>query len=217
VGSQSTFGKGAVQRFLNLDKAVSGYDEFKPLGDIKVTLQKFYRVNGGSTQLRGVTPDINLPDNHQFIASGEKDLEYPMEWSEINPVEYGQDIVKLSKLEEIKRNSEVRVKTSPQFAKVVSNALRIKEIRDKTVVPLQLDEYRALDLSREEESKEFKKAFGKIERLKPLNLAMDLQTIEIDSSKLGRNEAWMESMGKDIYLEETLLIMKDLMAINHKS
>ncbi len=217
VGSKSTFGKGTVQRFLDLDKAVSGYDEFKPLGDVKVTLQKFYRVNGGSTQLKGVIPDINLPDNQQFIDSGEKELEYPMEWTEIAPVEYGQHIVDLSNLDKIKAKSEARVKASPQFSKVMANALKIKEIRDETVVPLQLDQYRALDLAREEDSKEFKKSFGKIDKLKPQNLAYDLQSIQVDSSKVGRNDAWLETMGKDIYLEETLLIMKDLMTINHKS
>ena len=217
VGSRSTFGKGTVQRFLDLDKAISGYDEFKPLGDVKVTLQKFYRVNGGSTQLKGVIPDINLPDNQQFIDSGEKELEYPMEWTEIAPVEYGQQIVDLSSLNKIKSKSEARVKASPQFSKVMANALKIKTIREETIVPLQLDEYRALDLAREEESKEFKKSFGKIDKLKPEYVYVDLKYMQVDSAKVARNEAWFETMGKDIYLEETLHIMKDLMAINHKS
>lgn len=217
VGSHSTFGKGTVQRFFDLDKAVSGNDDFKPLGDVKITLQKFYRVNGGSTQLKGVTPDINLPDNQQFIDSGEREMEYPMEWSEIAPVPYSQDIVKLTKLDDIRKKSEARIKSSEQFTKVLANAQRIKEIREESVVPLQLDQYRALDIAREEESKEFKKSFGKIDKLKTQNLAIDLQSIQSDSSKVGRNEAWMESMGKDIYIEETLLIMKDLMTINHKS
>ena len=217
VGSRSTFGKGTVQRFLDLDKAISGYDEFKPLGDVKVTLQKFYRVNGGSTQLKGVIPDINLPDNQQFIDSGEKELEYPMEWTEIAPVEYGQQIVDLSSLNKIKSKSEARVKASPQFSKVMANALKIKTIREETIVPLQLDEYRALDLAREEESKEFKKSFGKIDKLKPEEVYLDLKSMQVDSAKVARNEAWFETMGKDIYLEETLHIMKDLMAINHKS
>lgn len=217
VGSQSTFGKGTVQRFFDLDKAVSGYNELKPLGDIKLTLQKFYRINGGSTQLKGVVPDINLPDNHQYIAAGEKELNYPMEWTEISPVEYKQDIVKLTSLETIKRKSENRIKASPQFEKVIANALRIKETRDESVVPLQLDEFRALDRDREQESEAFKKAFVPIKKLKPHNLAFDLPVIEADSSRIGRNQAWMELLGKDIYIEETLHIMKDLMAINHKS
>ncbi|HSF88464.1 MAG TPA: carboxy terminal-processing peptidase [Saprospiraceae bacterium] len=217
VGSRSTFGKGTVQRFFDLDKTISGFDEFKPLGDVKITLQKFYRVNGGSTQLKGVTPDINLPDNQQYIDSGEKEMEYPMEWSEIAPVQYGQDIVDLHKMDQLKAKSDARVKASPQFSKVITNALRIKDIRNESIVPLQLDEFRALDIAREEESKEFKKSFGKIEDLKTQNLAIDLQSIQVDSSKVGRNEAWLETMGKDIYLEETLLIMKDLMSFNHKS
>lgn len=217
VGSNSTFGKGTVQRFFDLDKVVTGNDDMKPLGDIKLTLQKFYRINGGSTQLKGVTPDINLPDNHQFITAGEKELNYPMEWTEINPVPYSQEIVKINVIEDLKRKSETRIKASPQFEKVIANAMRIKEIRDQTTIPLQLDEYRALDRSREEESEAYKKAFGPIEKLKPQNLALDLPSIESDSSKVGRNQAWMESLGKDIYIEETLHIMKDLMAVNHKS
>jgi carboxyl-terminal processing protease len=189
----------------------------KPLGEVKVTLQKFYRVNGGSTQLKGVIPDINLPDNQQYIASGEKELEYPMEWTEIAPVEYEQDIVKLNNLQILRERSESRIKASPQFSKVIANALRIKEVRDQSVVPLQLDKYRAEDIAREEESNEFKKAFGKIEELHIENLAVDLPVIQVDSSRIGRNQAWIEGMQKDIYLEETLHIMKDLMAINHKS
>jgi carboxyl-terminal processing protease len=144
-------------------------------------------------------------------------LEYPMEWTEIGPVEYEQNIVKLNNLDAIKKRSENRIKASPQFEKVIANALRIKEIRDQTVVPLQLDEYRALDRDREQESEEFKKAFGPIEELKPQNLAFDLPVIQADSSKIGRNQAWIETLEKDIYIEETLHIMKDLMAINHKS
>jgi carboxyl-terminal processing protease len=217
VGSHSTFGKGTVQRFLDLDQAVSGADDLKPLGDVKVTLQKFYRVNGGSTQLKGVIPDIILPDNQEYIDAGEKELEYPMEWTEIAPVEYGQHIADLSKIGELKTRSEARIKASPQFSKVIANALKIKEFREETVVPLQLDDYRAIDLAREEESKEFKKAFGKIDKLKPQNLALDLQAIQVDSSRVGRNEAWLESMGKDIYLEETLHIMKDLTMLKGKS
>lgn len=217
VGSHSTFGKGTVQRFFNLDKSVTGADEFKPLGDIKITLQKFYRVNGGSTQLKGVTPDIKLPDTYEFIESGENEMDNPMPWTEIEPKPYSQDIVDLTNIDMLKVNSTERVKNSPLFEKVVAHAQRVKEIRDQTVVPLQLDEYRALDIARETESKEFKEAFGTIEELNPENLDIDLEDIQSDSSKISRNDAWLEKMGKDIYLEETLLIMKDLMAISHKS
>jgi carboxyl-terminal processing protease len=217
VGSSSTFGKGTVQRFLELDKAVTGYDQFKPLGDLKLTMQKFYRVDGGSTQLRGVTSDIILPDSYQFIPTGEREMEYPMEWTEVAPIEHRQDIVDLSNIDKIRERSEERVKASAQFAKVNEYALQIKENQEETVVPLQLDQYRALDKTRAAESEAFRKAFGQIDRLKMNNLAIDLPAIQADSSRLGRNEAWFETLKKDIYIEETLQIMKDLAAVHHKS
>ncbi len=217
VGSHSTFGKGTVQRFFNLDKSVTGANEFKPLGDIKITLQKFYRVNGGSTQLKGVNPDITLPDTYQFIETGENEMDNPMPWTEIEAKQYNQDIVDLKNMDMLKVKSAARVENSPLFEKVLAHAQRVKEIRDQTIVPLQLDEYRALDIARETESKAFKQAFGTIEELMAENLEIDLEDIQADSSKISRNDAWLEKMGKDIYLEETLLIMKDLMAISHKS
>jgi len=217
VGSHSTFGKGTVQRFYDLDQAVIGNDNLKPLGELKITMQKFYRVDGGSTQLKGVIPDINLPDNQQYIESGEKEMDYPMEWTEINPVPHSQDITDLKGLETLRKNSEARIKASPQFSKVIANAMRIKQFQDETMVPLQLDQYRAIDMKRETESNEFKKAFGKINGLTPANLAMDLPVIQSDSSRIGRNQAWFDSMEKDIYIEETLHIMKDLVAMTHKS
>lgn len=75
----STFGKGTVQRFFDLDAVIRGNPEVKPLGEIKLTVQKFFRVNGGSTQLRGVTPDIVLPDNWLYLETGEKEEDFPME------------------------------------------------------------------------------------------------------------------------------------------
>jgi len=80
VGSNSTFGKGTVQRFVDLDRAVTNADNLKPLGNLKITMQKFFRVNGGSTQLKGVTPDIIFPNNYHFIDTGEKDYDFAMAW-----------------------------------------------------------------------------------------------------------------------------------------
>ncbi|HMQ63621.1 MAG TPA: carboxy terminal-processing peptidase, partial [Flavilitoribacter sp.] len=110
VGSNSTYGKGTVQRFIDLDRTIRGFDNYKPLGELKLTVQKFYRINGGSTQLRGVTPDIVLPDSYYFIPTGEKETENAMAWSEINPVDYNQRVLKLDHLDQLKQRSEARVK-----------------------------------------------------------------------------------------------------------
>lgn len=217
VGSASTYGKGTVQRFLELDKAVTGYDQFKPLGDLKITMQKFYRINGGSTQLRGVTSDIILPDSYQYVATGEREMEFPMEWTEVPPMEYSQDIVDLASLDKIRKRSADRVKDSPLFAKVLDYASQIKATEDESKLPLRLEAYQTLEKARSAESEAFKNAFGKIEKLTLRNIPADLPAIQADSSRIGRNEAWFESLQKDIYLEETLRIMKDLSAVHHKS
>jgi len=210
VGAKSTFGKGTVQRFYDLDNAIRGNDELKPLGEVKLTIQKFYRVNGGSTQLRGVTPDIILPDNFTYIKTGEQDNEYAMEWSEIPAVVHNQKAYKLSNLDKLKKNSEARVASSEVFQKVMENASRLKRQQDKTSYPLNFDQYEMMEDEIEEEASKFKDIFKPIEKLQIENLAVDLEAINADESKKARNEDWIESLNKDSYIEETLLIMKDM-------
>ena len=121
VGSTSTFGKGTVQRFVDLDRAYKQND-LKPLGQLKITMQKFFRVNGGSTQLEGVTPDIIFPDNYHYIETGEKDYEHVMEWTEISPVSYNQDVYNLPSRAALREKSEHRMAQKEEFQLVLENA-----------------------------------------------------------------------------------------------
>ena len=212
VGSNSTFGKGTVQRFYDLDRAVrgGGVDEMKPLGELKLTMQKFYRIDGGSTQLEGVVPDVILPDRFKYIDSGEKQLEHPMEWTEIAAVPYKQDVVDLSSKKEIQKKSAARVESNEVFTKIDANAQRVKKVRDISAYSLQLEEYRRTLKERQEEAKQYKNIFKPIEGLNIANLPDDLEHIQMDSSRISRNDAWIESLQKDVYLEETLSIMRDM-------
>jgi carboxyl-terminal processing protease len=88
IGGTSTYGKGTVQRFVDLDRTVSVANNLKPLGQLKLTIQKYYRINGGSTQLEGVTPDIVLPDAFNYIKIGERENKSAMEWTKIAPARY---------------------------------------------------------------------------------------------------------------------------------
>lgn len=210
VGSKSTFGKGTVQRFYDLDRAlrIAGNDE--KLGELKLTVQKFYRVNGGSTQLKGVVPDVVLPDRLSYIDIGEKQMDYPMPWTEIEPVEYSQDIVDLSSKASIERKSRQRVENSPVFTLVEENARRVQRVRELSVVPLQLEDYRALMQARREEAAKYKDIFEEIDGLQVSNLPEDMSYIQMDSSRISRNDAWIESIHKDAYIDESLSIMHDM-------
>jgi len=211
VGSKSTFGKGTVQRFYDLDRGIRGNDEFKPLGNVKMTVQKFYRVTGGSNQLKGVIPDIILPDTYHYIQSGESEYNNPLQWSEIAAVPFSQNVVKLDNKQKLIDNSKTRIDQSKDFALVLESAAKIKENRDQTKWPLKLNDYRAMVDKKELESKKFEKLFkNEIAGLEINNLTTDLTKINMDESNKARNTEFIKDLKKDIYLEETMYIIRDM-------
>ena len=214
VGSP-TFGKGTVQRFFDLDRAISGNSQVKPLGQVKLTTQKFYRVNGGSTQLKGVTPDIILPDNYTYIETGEKENEYPLKWTEIASVEVEQNVYDVSRnLAKLKSQSATRIKGNAVFSKIDENAKRLKAQRDDTDYPLGLEAYNAEMAALEKVAESFEGMFDDEVNMSVENLKVDLPAFEADESKAARNDDFVKNIKKDIYLEEVLNIMDDMIEVN---
>jgi len=212
VGSNSTFGKGSVQRFFDLDRAFSGVNqEMKPLGNLKISMQKFYRVDGSSTQLKGVTPDIILPDNYHYIDTGEKEYENALDWTEIEKREYSQNVVELTNKSKIVALSKDRVENNEDFNLILENAARLKKNRDLSEYPISIEEYQAVIDSRVEEAKKFENLMkDDVQYMKVENLAVDTSYINSDESRIARNKVWVEGLQKDIYVEETLKIIRDL-------
>nr|MBS0038490.1 carboxy terminal-processing peptidase [Saprospiraceae bacterium] len=212
VGGKSTFGKGTVQRFYDLDRMARGNNEYKPLGELKVTTQKFYRVNGGSTQLKGVIPDIVFPDNFHYMEIGERDYDYAMEWSEIEPVDYGQNVwvVDDHLIKYLHLRSQQRISENEIFERVLENAERISQLREESLRPLNMEEYRDFLNVRESEAEEYRNLFQPLECLLTRNIMADIEYIEADSSRIARNESFMENLQKDIYIYESLAIMDDM-------
>lgn len=210
VGSKSTHGKGTVQRFINLDGAVNGFEEYKPLGDIKLTMQKFYRIDGTSTQKKGVIPDIILPDAYHFIETGEREEQYPLSWDEIDPVPYSQDVRHVTNLDEIRASSQKRVSNNETFKKILENARRFEKQRNESVYSLNLNSYNEEKDRQNAESELYKNMF-KTEVVTGIkNLEVDLPSIHADESKEARNDDWIKSVSKDVYIDETLKIMHDM-------
>jgi len=211
VGSPSTFGKGSVQRFFSLDRGVRGVNDFKPLGDVKMTIQKFFRIDGTSTQLKGVEADIVLPDSYFYIKRGEKDYDHPLEWNEIENVEHSQNAYVIDNYDELKSKSQNRVDSNEDFQLILENAQRLKDNRDDRIYPLELDAFRSKLKENSEKAKKYKD-LGKsvIDGLDIQNLTVDMDYIQADSSRIGRNEDFIARLTKDIYLKETILIMDDM-------
>lgn len=212
VGSEATFGKGTVQRFQNLDQYIQGMDDMKPLGEIKLTNQKFYRINGGSTQLNGVESDIILPDTYSEIDYGEKEYDYALPWTQIDPLDYSQDVYMVNNMHDLVMKSVSRVEANPKFDLVKEQARLAKVYRDETEMTLNLEVYQAYLENREKESELFEDMMKKdVESMSIRNLASDVEIINNDEAKAERNTEWLENTQKDFYIEETLKILNDLL------
>lgn len=218
VGSQS-FGKGTVQRFIDLDRAVKGNDEFKPLGQLKLTMQKFYRVDGGSTQLKGVSPDIEFPDRFRRIDVGEREYPNAMEWSQLSPLEFEQNVFKVPNRETLRLRSEQRQASSDEFALLKEQGDWYKASKDKTSYSLNLDEHQAYLAEKKKQSDKYKDILGDaIEMLHIKNLPEDMEAISLDEKTEATNQDWLKALNKDIYLEETMTIMRDIIQdVNYTS
>jgi carboxyl-terminal processing protease len=211
VGSQSTFGKGTVQRFFDLDRVINGGNDIKPLGELKITTQKFYRIDGGSTQLKGVESDIVLPDTYHYIESGEKELDNAMQWSQIEKREYGQNVYKIDNLSDLVGRSRARLAIDPEFREIEAQAKIIKNFRDETTVPLNLVRFQAMEKERKAIDDRFDEVLDKeIPGFTVVNLPQDTAFIQRDSSRIARNDEWLESLRKDVYAEEALNVMRDM-------
>ncbi len=212
VGSKSTFGKGTVQGFFDLDRALPGNTDLKPLGQVKLTFQKFYRIDGGSNQLKGVIPDIVLPDPFAYIKTGEKEEVNPLEWSEIEPVAHSQNVYQMPDMEMLKHKSKLRVAANEVFTLIDEDAKRLKENQDDSTYPIDLAGFSKMMDDRKVESKKYTDIMDKdIASLKIRNMEIDLQEMASDSAKIGRNSEWLKQMQKDVYIEECLLIINDML------
>lgn len=207
---KSTFGKGTVQRFFDLDRAIRGFQDVKPLGDVKLTIQKFYRVDGGSTQLRGVTPDIVLPDRYFDLMLGEQDQEFPLSWTEIQPIGHSQEVRAVKGKEKLVANSEQRVAANPTFKMIREEAARLKASREDFDYPLDLDSYTAKRKNAEAEGEKFNDILTPIATMTIKNLPEDMENIDSDEGKAARNDSWIENLQKDIYLEEAIRVLREM-------
>jgi carboxyl-terminal processing protease len=209
IGSTSTYGKGTVQRNIGLETdALFGNKDASELGTLKLTLQKFYRINGGSTQLKGVTPHVILPDQYETLEYREKDNPDALPWDEIAKTYYtkissGYDIQSIINL------SEARVAVNPSFQAIKASSELMKKSNER-VFFLQLDKYKA-------DQKALRDSFKKIDEAsknqKPLYITImgsDLKKLESEIDKLERRKQWIGFLSKDIYIQETAQIVSDM-------
>ncbi|MFT5723039.1 MAG: carboxyl-terminal processing protease [Bacteroidia bacterium] len=209
VGSHTTHGKGSVQQFFDLNRTLRGTG-YPDLGALKITTQKFYRIDGSTTQLKGVTPDIIWPDNYTYIPTGEKEQDNSLEWDKIEPTTYTVNSTSASHFTDIISSSTKRIKENPVFIEIDKNAVRWKAQRDKHIFTLNLAAYQAETAAKKVIADEYAKLFKPFDALKIETLKDDKKVLKADSTKAVRAKSWHNALRKDIYLYETIQIAEEL-------
>ncbi|HOY95316.1 MAG TPA: carboxy terminal-processing peptidase [Catalimonadaceae bacterium] len=211
VGSTQTYGKGTVQKMTDLSHfgfTVANLSE-RPSGTVKLTTQKFYRINGGATQLRGVTPDIILPDVYEKLEVGEKELDFVMNWDQTTTSPF-ETWSKKPDVARLKLKSKERVSKNPYFRYVEQEAVKLKQRQDASIYALDLKGYQAQQAAAkdpEDKAKEFSK------NITGFNAESVTANIEINKSNPAKEEVekgFIQRITKDYYLEEAMYILAEM-------
>lgn len=220
VGSP-TFGKGTVQKMVPLDEILNPMTRMQlqndtsgdpSIGSLKLTMEKFYRVNGASTQLKGVTPDIILPDPYAFMDEddmGERRNKSALPYDEIPAANYKptNSVTNLNQLAKMSRN---RVNNNPIF-KVLeeTNNFKKKKMEDKSV-SLNEKQYKKEKEEMSAVSKKMEEIQKDAKLLEMASLSADMPRINLDSTSIAKNKDWLKNKSKDIYIAETVNIINDM-------
>ena len=208
IGSKQTYGKGTVQNVIDLNRMVRN-NTSGDMGALKFTTQKYYRINGGSTQLEGVKSDVVVPDRYSYIDIGERDQDNPLAWDKIDAANYSLWNSYFDYDTTIKKSKE-RMANSEQLKLIEENAQWIKKIRDGNIYSLNYKAYKSKLDHNEEEAKRFEKLADYQTNLTFKSLPYEVKLTEQDSVLKQKRERWHTSLSKDVYIEEALNVLSDL-------
>jgi len=206
VGSKHSYGKGTVQNVIDLNQFVreSSYGD---LGALKTTIQKFYRINGGSTQLEGVKSDIVFPDRFTYLDMGERDEDSALPWDKIAPAKYYPMNVDFA---DVILNSKQRIAVNPNFKLIDENAKWIFSRKDKNVFSLNLTEFKNQMAIADAKIKKFKVISDYNNNLQFQSLPNEVALFEKDTLLKQKRERWHEDLQKDVYIDETLNVISEM-------
>ena len=208
IGSNQTYGKGTVQNVVDLNRMIRSNTN-GDMGAFKFTIQKYYRINGGSVQLEGVKSDIVIPNRYSYIDFGEKEQDNPLEWDKITPVDYTPWTSNFDYSSAIQK-SKIRIESNEYLKLIDSNAKWIKTVRDTEDFSLNYFTYSDKIKADELTAKSFDKLKDFNTDLEFKSLPYEIMLFEKDSTlKLKRNR-WHKNLSKDLYIDEALNVLTDL-------
>ncbi|TGE14134.1 carboxy terminal-processing peptidase [Hymenobacter elongatus] len=207
IVGNTTYGKGTVQRVFELDDIMNpSLASLKPFGSLKMTIQKYYRVTGSSTQFKGVTPDIMVPDAYSTLADGEQDTDYPLAWDEITPARY-QPWAAAPALDKLAAASRQRVAANAAFRLLTDAVDGMAKRRETTLVSLNLAAYRTEQQLARAATDKFKETQQAAPTLDVVPLA--LAAAPADTTQSSRAARFVQPLRKDLTLREAVAVLQD--------
>ena len=211
LGTDTTFGKGTVQSMLDLDAYLPPtFASMRPMGSLKLTIQKFYRINGGTTQYKGVVPDILIPDAYSNLEVGERNLDYPMPWDTVSALSYPKWGKGKFDLGSLRKKSATRLKADPFAQKLQELSERIQKQRDRSFLSVQKAKYFQDQETAKKETEKFETVQKENTNLKVAPLA--LSRAPVDSLDDEKEKKWRDGLAKDFYLREAVNVLGDMSA-----
>lgn len=214
IGSSSTYGKGTVQRPIPFGRPIDFYSSRTEFGAVSLTFQKFYRVNGGSTQLKGVVPDIIMPDSYEYLKIREKDNPNSLPWDAIPQTTYqpwqGNGS---NSLTEIIKKEQIRISSDASLNLLQDNLKWLSKNSDNPI-NLQIDHFKQMQ-------KQITNTVNQNNTLLKLKNEMSVQTLEVDKDKFYNNpdknkgiryQEWLKLLKHDLQIDASSKIIQELAA-----
>ena len=207
LGGNQTYGKGTVQNILPINKFYPNYDQ--DLGYLKMTIQKFYRINGGSTQVEGVYSDIAMPTRFSYMKYGERDLEGALPWDKVPQASYNQ-VNSYSNFSDVVTTSIERINKDPKFQLIDEYAKWLKKEQDDSSYSLNYKQYQKELKQREDFAKKFKSVFKYQSGLAFNSPSYEIPLFKENIDLKEKRNAWHKNLSKDLYISEALNVLSQL-------
>ena len=208
LGTSQTFGKGTVQNILDFDRAAGPFNSsLRPLGALKLTIQKYYRISGGTTQLEGVQSDIVLPHPYENFSFGEREMEFPLPVDKVLPVAY--DSTSNRNFEKVILKSQNRISTNSEFKQIKAYSSWLDNQKIQTNIPLSYRDYFEREQNLNKEIKKYSDVLESENQLKIDWVDKDFRE-NLDSLDIMKYEKWFKSLSRDIYLAEGIRVVNDI-------
>ncbi|MDB5211542.1 MAG: tail-specific protease [Sediminibacterium sp.] len=210
IGSTSTYGKGTVQRQIPFGNRNDLSSSRTDMGAMTLTFQKFYRVNGGSTQLKGIVPDVVLPDQYEYYKAREKDNPDALPYDEVPKVPY-QPWQSSYSFETLVQKENAKIKNNPALTTLNSN---LQWLSKNAELPINLN----ITAFRERQ-KRIISTVNQNNTLLKSKEEMDVAALAADKDKFYNNpdqqkgeryQAWLKSLKSDMHIDETVHMVSDM-------